>query len=133
MNPATEKQTPLERQLTVVVAWLAHHSERFARELLRQFFAGDDEALAALSQDDIRVGSRTWGTLRPVQGVTGSLYPDIVITASGRAFELIVEMKVDAAVHQSGVLDGKGCTSQTPTRTPGSTTTTRRTRRSSGE
>ena len=74
-NPATEKQTPLERQLTVVVAWLAHHSEQFARTLLRRFFDGDDEASAALAADGLRIGARTWGTLRPVDGVTGHSVP----------------------------------------------------------
>lgn len=106
-NPATEKQTPLERQLTVVVAWLAHHSEQFARTLLRRFFEGDDEASAALAVDGLRIGARTWGTLRPVDGVTGHLFPDITITASDRAFELIIEMKVGAEIHVSGDLDGR--------------------------
>jgi hypothetical protein len=106
-NPATEKQTPLERQLTVVVAWLAHHSEQFARALLRRFLEGDAEAIAATTGEGLRIGARTWGTLRPVNGVTGPLYPDITITGSDRAFELIVEMKVDAGVHASGDLDGR--------------------------
>jgi hypothetical protein len=39
--------------------------------------------------------------------VTGLLFPDITITGSGRAFELIVEMKVDAGVHVSGEVDGR--------------------------
>ena len=103
-TPATEKQTPLERQLTVVVAWLANNSERFARALTGRFFEGDNEALAAITGDELRIGARTWGTLRPVTGVTGYLYPDITITGSDRAFELIVEMKVDAGVHASGDL-----------------------------
>lgn len=106
-NPATEKQTPLERQLTVVVAWLAHHSEEFARALLRRFFDGDAEALAAIRPDGLQIGARTWGTLRPVNEVTGHLYPDITITGSDRAFELIIEMKVDAGVHPSGEFDGR--------------------------
>ncbi|MGH3065830.1 MAG: hypothetical protein ACRDOF_05945 [Gaiellaceae bacterium] len=106
-NPATEKQTPLERQLTVVVAWLAHHSEQLTRALLRRFFEGDASALAAISQDGLHIGARTWGTLRPVDGVTGHLYPDITITGSDRVIELIVEMKVDAGVHASGELDGR--------------------------
>ena len=106
-NPTTEKQTPLERQLTIVVAWLAHHSEQFARALLGRFFAGHAEGLAALSGGGLRIGATTWGTLRRIDGVTGPLYPDITITGSGRAFELIVEMKVDAGVHVSGELDGR--------------------------
>lgn len=106
-NPATEKQTPLERQLTVVIAWVAHHSEQFARALLRRFFDGDAEALAALSHQGLQVGATMWGTLRPVNGVTGHLFPDITIAGSDRAFELIVEMKVDAGLHPSGEVDGR--------------------------
>jgi hypothetical protein len=106
-TPATEKQTPLERQLTIVVAWLAHHSEQFARALLRRFFDGDGEGLAALTGDGLCIGARTWGTLRAVNGVTGLLFPDITITGSGRAFELIVEMKVDAGIHACGELTGE--------------------------
>ena len=106
-TPATEKQTPLERQLTIVLAWLAHHSEQFARALLRRFFDGDAEGMSAMSGGGLRLGARTWGTLRAVGGVTGPLFPDITITGSGRAFELIVEMKVDAGVHASGELDGR--------------------------
>jgi hypothetical protein len=105
-NPSTEKQTPLERQLTVVVAWLAHHSDQFARALLRRFFDGDTEALGAMS-DELRLGARTWGMLRAVNGITGPLYPDITISASNRAFELIIEMKVDADVHLSCELEGR--------------------------
>jgi hypothetical protein len=106
-NPASERQTPLERQLTVVVAWLAHHSELFARAILLRFFDGDAKALATMSGDGLRIGARTWGTLRPVPGLTGPLFPDITITGSARAFELIVEMKIDAGVHTSGQLSGR--------------------------
>jgi hypothetical protein len=106
-NPATEKHTPLERQLTVVLAWLTHHSDQFARTLLRRFFGGDTDALTAMSEEAVRIGARTWGTLRAVNGVTGRLFPDITIAGSGRAFELIVEMKVDVGVHPCGELDGR--------------------------
>jgi hypothetical protein len=47
--------------------------------LLRRFFDGDGEGVAALSGGGLRIGARTWGTLRAVDGVTGPLFPHITI------------------------------------------------------
>jgi hypothetical protein len=44
--------------------------------------------------------------LRPIDGLTGYLYPDITITGSDRAFELLLEIKVDASVHGWPIVDG---------------------------
>lgn len=96
-NPATETLHPLERQLTIVLAWLLHHSPSFARDFTQLFFAEDEAASAALATASA-IGARAWGTLRPT-GPTGHLYPDLAVAGAGQSFELIVEVKVGAAVH----------------------------------
>src|SRR3954468_24009887 len=96
-NPETEFVHPLERQVTIVLAWLLHHSPLFATALLRRFFARDEEALAAL-ENAPTLGARPWGTLRPLPG-TGHLYPDISVAGAGQSFELLIEAKVDASIH----------------------------------
>jgi hypothetical protein len=103
--PTTETVSPLERQVTIVLAWLAHHSRTFAVALVERFFAGDDEALAALSADTV-IGARAWGTLRKLEGLTGDIYPDLTIAGSGRSFELIIEVKIDAELHWWELSDG---------------------------
>jgi hypothetical protein len=104
--PTTEKLSPLERQVTVVLAWLVHHSREFALGLLERFLAGDEEALAATRRPKTVIGARAWGTLRKLEGLTGDLYPDLTIAGSGRSFELIVELKVDAELHSWKLSDG---------------------------
>jgi hypothetical protein len=96
-SPATERVHPLERQVTIALAWLLHHSPLFTTEVAKLFFAGDQEALDALGSARA-LGARAWGTLRPLPA-TGHLYPDVSIAGSERAFELLVEVKVDAAIH----------------------------------
>jgi hypothetical protein len=105
--PTTEKVSPLERQATIVLAWLAHHSRTFAVALLERFLADDDEGLAALASRGVVIGARAWGTLRKIEGLTeGPIYPDITIAGSGQSFELIVEIKIDAALHWWPTPDG---------------------------
>lgn len=96
-NPHTELVHPLERQVTIVLAWLLYHSPTFATALSRLFFSDDEEALAELESASA-LGARAWGTLRPLP-VTGYLYPDVSIAGAGHSFELIVEVKVDASIH----------------------------------
>ena len=105
-SPTTEALAPLERQATIVLAWLLHHSSVFSRALVRCFLAEDD-ALAAVEAPLERIGARAWGTLRPIAGVTKkSIYPDLSIAGSGRSFELLVEIKVGAGTHSWDVGDG---------------------------
>jgi hypothetical protein len=104
--PTTEKLSPLERQITVVLAWLTHHSRAFARSLLERFFVGDEAALAAIRRPEIVIGARAWGTLRKLEGLTGDVYPDLTIAGSGRSFELMVELKIDAELHWWDLPDG---------------------------
>jgi hypothetical protein len=104
-SPATEKQHPLERQATIVLAWLLDRSEVLSRAVLSRFFADDEVALEAVAEAE-RIGTRAWGTLRPVDGLTGHLYPDLTISGSARTFELIVEVKVDANLHGWPIVDG---------------------------
>ena len=47
-SPTLESLQPPDRQSTVVLAWLVHHSRVFATSLLERFFAGDQVALASL-------------------------------------------------------------------------------------
>lgn len=96
-TPATESLHPLERQLTIVLAWLLHHSPGFAREFTQLFFADDEDAMTAHATATA-IGARAWGTLRPT-GPTGYLYPDLSVAGAARAFELLVEVKVGASIH----------------------------------
>lgn len=104
-SPATEKQHPLERQATIVLAWLLNRSDAFCRELLSRFLVGDDEAVAAVARTKT-LGARPWGTLRPLPGLTGHLYPDLTISGSDRSFDVIVEIKVDAELHGWPTVEG---------------------------
>lgn len=93
-NPATAKQHPLERQATIVLAWLLDHSRRIADEVLERWFP---DVVAAVERPTT-IGARSWGTLRPLPE-TGSLYPDLSIIGSDRSFEILVELKIDAEIH----------------------------------
>lgn len=104
--PTTETLSPLERQATIVLAWLAHHSRTFAVAFLERFLAGDDEVLASKLANEAVIGARAWGTLRGLEGVTGYIYPDLTIAGSERSFELIVEVKIDAQLHWWPLPDG---------------------------
>ena len=103
-NAATETLHPLERQLTIVLAWLLHHSPTFSHEFTQLFFADDEQALAAQAAAPA-VGARAWGTLRPT-GPTGYLYPDLSVAGTDAAFELLVELKVSAAIHHWDTEEG---------------------------
>jgi hypothetical protein len=105
-NPHTEFAHPLERQVTVVLAWLLHHSPSIARNLTRKFLVDDHDALEQLERTSV-LGARAWGTLRPLlQPKTGHLYPDLSIAGSERSLELLVEVKVDAEIHWWTTEDG---------------------------
>jgi hypothetical protein len=104
-SPATDKQHPLERQATIVLAWLLDRSDAFTRAFLTLCLADDESAQAAVHSAST-IGARAWGTLQPIDGLTGYLYPDITITGSDRAFELLLEIKVDASVHGWPVVEG---------------------------
>lgn len=103
-TPASAQMHPLERQVTVVLAWLLNHSKNFALEFASLFFIDDDEALTALESAS-GIGARAWGTLRPVPP-TGHLYPDISLAGANRTFELIVELKIGASLHHFMMPDG---------------------------
>jgi hypothetical protein len=104
-SPATERQHPLERQATIVLSWLLDRSDVFCRALLSRLLADDQEAAEAVSRAK-KVGARPWGTLRPIAGLTGHLYPDLTISGSDRSLDLIVEIKVDAELHSWPSVDG---------------------------
>jgi len=55
-NPATAKQRPLERQATIVLAWLLDHSRRFADEVLRRWFPD----VVEITGQPTAVGARAW-------------------------------------------------------------------------
>jgi hypothetical protein len=103
-KPATEALHPLEAQSTIVLAWLLDRSEVFARRIAQFLVEGDSEAEAAVAAA-ATTGARSWVTLPPV-GPTGSLYPDLSIAGDNRSFELIVEIKVGAALHYWELPDG---------------------------
>lgn len=96
--PATTSQHPPERQATVVVAWLLDRSRVFAETLLRTAFEGDTEVLSILASNPEQIGAQTWRTLRPLPQ-TGALFPDLSIVTSGRQLEVMIEVKIDASVH----------------------------------
>ena len=95
--PSRRGLTPHENQITEALAWLLDRSPELARSFAGLFFAGDAEALRALD------GATTFGTRTqlsmPVPGGTRHVYPDLSLVGDARSFELLVEVKVDAAPH----------------------------------
>ena len=84
---------PFERQVTVTLAWLLDRSDVFARAFAKLFLG---EGAVAKAE---RIGARAWATLPPVGVLTKHLYPDLLVVGSDRAFQLLVEVKVDAGIH----------------------------------
>jgi hypothetical protein len=90
--PATVVQHQQENQATTVLAWLADQSLPLARALAQLFLA---EKEPAASVDAI--GARTQVSLHRPTG--GTVFPDLSIDGSGRAFQILVEVKIGAEFH----------------------------------
>jgi len=101
--PTKARLSPVENQLTATLAWLLDRSERFARAFLALYAVGDPELGGAIEKAET-VGARGWVTLPQLPGY-GVMYPDLSIVGNARTFELLVEVKVDAAFHEF-VIDG---------------------------
>ena len=93
---------PLETQVTTILAWLLSRSERFARAFCDLFLIGPAVSAAHASP---RIGVRTWITLPSLPG-TGKLFPDLSLEGCDGRFQLLVEVKVHAGLHQFPALGG---------------------------
>ena len=103
LQPASALQHPLENQLSEVLAFLLDNSAGFARGFLRLCDGDGDGALRVAVERAGSIGARTRISL-PAPAPEGlpkraTLFPDISIEGNKRAFQVIVEVKVDAEPH----------------------------------
>jgi hypothetical protein len=97
--PSRQALTPHENQITETLAWLLSESPTLAREFARLAFEDDPEALASLDEAN-SFGARTQLALALPEG--GTVFPDLSLAGNDGSFELLVEVKIDAAPHAFG-------------------------------
>jgi len=108
MGQATSpSQQPVENQLSEVLAFLIDRSASFARGFLRLCDAGRDGDLRDAVAAATVIGARTRISL-PAPGPDGLpqrtiLFPDISIDGGDLAFQVLVEVKVDADLHRTTI------------------------------
>lgn len=95
--PATPGQHQLENQATTVLAWLVDRSPAFADAFVRLFLGDGPEAGEP-------VAARTQVSLPKPGG--GALRPDLSVCVGDRHIQLLVEVKVDAAMSTYSELEG---------------------------
>ena len=106
-QPTTALRHPLENQLSEIVAFLVDRDEAFARGLL-DLCAGDlDTQLQDAVAGASAIGARTQISL-PAPGPGGlpqrtTLFPDVSIEGSDQAFQVLLEVKVEAALHHTNI------------------------------
>jgi hypothetical protein len=99
--PSRPGFVPAEDQLTAALAWLADHSDDFARALCALVLDGTDErARAALAQSTV-LGAAFQVRLPSIGA--GFLWADLSIAGSERAFQLLVEVKLTSEFHSYNV------------------------------
>jgi hypothetical protein len=89
--------------MSEVLAFMIDRNEAFARAFLVLCADGSDTQLEDAVVGAISIGARTQISL-PAASPDGlpqrtTLFPDISIDGAGQAFQLLVEVKVDAALH----------------------------------
>lgn len=101
--PSRPAQVPAEDQLSAVVAWLADHSEVFARAMCDLLLAEDDregrDALARATGLGAEVQVRL-----PSVGM-GFLWADLAIAGADGEFQLLVEVKLGSDFHQYAIAE----------------------------
>jgi hypothetical protein len=98
--PATAVQHQQENQATTVLAWLADRSIPLARAVTQLFLGSEQPGVSA----DV-IGARTQLSMQRVTG--GTVFPDLSLDGSARAFQVLVEVKIDAEFHSYVDDDGK--------------------------
>lgn len=103
LQPTTALRHPIENQMSEVLAFLIDRDEAFARGFLVLCAGGTDTQLEDAVAGAKSIGARTQISL-PAASPAGlpqrtTLFPDISIDGSDQAFQLLVEVKVDATLH----------------------------------
>jgi hypothetical protein len=103
LQATTALRHPIENQMSEVVAFLVDRDDAFARGFLALCAGGTDTQLEDAVAATKSIGARTQISL-PAAGPAGmpqrtTLFPDISIDGSDQAFQVLVEVKVDAMPH----------------------------------
>ena len=106
-QPTTQAQHPIENQFSEVLAFLVDRSQPFGAAVARLCGDERDDQLADAITMAESIGARTQLSLPVAKPANdsrrGFLFPDVSIEGSGRCFQILLEVKVDAELHRAEV------------------------------